>query len=59
MCDTCGCNITDGNRHLIEGDGSFSLSRHVGVGDVLVAQVLLDCPGVVAIVGEFVSGPVA
>jgi hydrogenase nickel incorporation protein HypB len=22
MCDTCGCNITDGNRHLLENDGS-------------------------------------
>jgi hydrogenase nickel incorporation protein HypB len=21
MCDTCGCNVTDGNRHLIEGEG--------------------------------------
>ena len=24
MCDTCGCNITDGNRHLIEGDGKLA-----------------------------------
>ncbi len=21
MCDTCGCNITDANRHLVEGNG--------------------------------------
>ncbi len=21
MCDTCGCNITDANRHLVEDDG--------------------------------------
>ncbi|MEE4377777.1 MAG: hydrogenase nickel incorporation protein HypB [Candidatus Competibacteraceae bacterium] len=21
MCETCGCNITAGNRHLLEGDG--------------------------------------
>jgi hydrogenase nickel incorporation protein HypB len=21
MCDTCGCNVTDANRHLVEGDG--------------------------------------
>ncbi len=21
MCDTCGCNVTDANRHLIENDG--------------------------------------
>ena len=24
MCDTCGCNVTDGNRHLIEGDGRLA-----------------------------------
>ncbi len=24
MCDTCGCNITDGNRHLLEGDGKLA-----------------------------------
>ena len=24
MCDTCGCNITDGNRHLIEEGGKLA-----------------------------------
>ena len=24
MCDTCGCNITKGNRHLVIGDGKFA-----------------------------------
>jgi len=24
MCDTCGCNITPGNEHLIKGDGKLS-----------------------------------
>lgn len=24
MCDTCGCNVTDGNRHLLEGDGKLA-----------------------------------
>jgi hydrogenase nickel incorporation protein HypB len=24
MCDTCGCNITKGNRHLVTGQGKFS-----------------------------------
>lgn len=24
MCDTCGCNVTDGNRHLIAADGKHS-----------------------------------
>lgn len=23
MCDTCGCNVTPGNRHLLEPDGKF------------------------------------
>jgi len=24
MCDTCGCNVTHGNRHLIEGEGALA-----------------------------------
>ena len=24
MCDTCGCNITPGNRHLVAPGGKFS-----------------------------------
>ena len=24
MCDTCGCNVTNGNRHLLEGDGRLA-----------------------------------
>lgn len=24
MCDTCGCNITKGNQHLLTGDGKFA-----------------------------------
>ncbi len=24
MCDTCGCNVTNGNRHLVIGDGKLS-----------------------------------
>ena len=27
MCDTCGCNVTPGNRHLIENDGALSRTR--------------------------------
>ena len=23
MCDTCGCNVTSGNRHLLETEGKF------------------------------------
>jgi len=24
MCDTCGCNVTPANRHLLEGDGKLA-----------------------------------
>jgi hydrogenase nickel incorporation protein HypB len=24
MCDTCGCNVTHGNRHLVSGDGKLA-----------------------------------
>ena len=24
MCDTCGCNLTPGNRHLVQGDGKLA-----------------------------------
>ncbi|MGB0713359.1 MAG: hydrogenase nickel incorporation protein HypB [Gammaproteobacteria bacterium] len=27
MCDTCGCNITSANRHLIEADGKHARTR--------------------------------
>ena len=27
MCDTCGCNITPGNRHLVEADGKLAQTR--------------------------------
>lgn len=25
MCDNCGCNVTDANRHLLEGDGHHTI----------------------------------
>lgn len=31
MCDTCGCNITDGNRHLLRADGSHAKVTAVSV----------------------------
>ena len=27
MCDTCGCNVTPANRHLIEGDGKLARTK--------------------------------
>jgi hydrogenase nickel incorporation protein HypB len=26
MCDTCGCNITPGNKHLVEAGGKLAHS---------------------------------
>ena len=41
MCDTCGCNITDGNRHLIEGDGELAQTES-GKEAISVLQGLLS-----------------
>jgi hydrogenase nickel incorporation protein HypB len=41
MCDTCGCNITDGNRHLIEGDGKLAQTES-GKEAISVLQGLLS-----------------
>jgi hydrogenase nickel incorporation protein HypB len=40
MCDTCGCNITDGNRHLVEGDGKLARTES-GAEAVTVLKGLL------------------
>ncbi|MAT64959.1 MAG: hydrogenase accessory protein HypB, partial [Gammaproteobacteria bacterium] len=41
MCDTCGCNITPGNRHLLEIDGKLKFTRQ-GHESVEVLQGLLS-----------------
>ncbi|MDA8365067.1 MAG: hydrogenase nickel incorporation protein HypB [Gammaproteobacteria bacterium] len=41
MCDTCGCNITPGNRHLVAGDGKLSRTAD-GKNAVTVLKGLLD-----------------
>jgi hydrogenase nickel incorporation protein HypB len=41
MCDTCGCNITKGNRHLIEADGKHAHTEDGSVA-VEVLQNLLS-----------------
>ena len=37
MCDTCGCNVTPGNEHLVHGDG-----KHAVTADGKVAVELLQ-----------------
>lgn len=41
MCDTCGCNVTEGNRHLIEGDGRLAHTES-GREAITVLQGLLS-----------------
>ncbi len=41
MCDTCGCNITDGNRHLVEAGGKLSRTGD-GRAAVTVLESLLS-----------------
>lgn len=41
MCDTCGCNVTPGNRHLVTGDGKLAKTES-GYEAVTVLQGLLS-----------------
>ena len=41
MCDTCGCNVTDGNRHLVSAGGSLEHTASGGE-SLLVLKSLLD-----------------
>jgi len=41
MCDTCGCNITSGNQHLIKPGGKLSLANN-GVTSISVLKNLMN-----------------
>jgi hydrogenase nickel incorporation protein HypB len=41
MCDTCGCNLTPGNEHLVAGDGSLAHTSS-GAASVEVLKGLLE-----------------
>lgn len=41
MCETCGCNITSGNEHLVRGDGKLARTED-GRAAVTVLQSLLS-----------------
>jgi len=41
MCNTCGCNVTDHNRHLLTGDGDLAHTAS-GTESVTVLKNLLD-----------------
>jgi len=41
MCDTCGCNITPGNQHLVENDGKHATTED-GKSAVTVLKNLLS-----------------
>ncbi len=40
MCDTCGCNITPGNEHLVRSDGKYAKTED-GKAAVTVLKSLL------------------
>ena len=40
MCDTCGCNVTHGNKHLVTGDGKLAQTED-GRAAITVLQGLL------------------
>jgi hydrogenase nickel incorporation protein HypB len=41
MCNTCGCNVTSGNRHLVEAGGRLARTSH-GHESVEILSGLLD-----------------
>ena len=41
MCDTCGCNVTPGNKHLVEEGGQLATAEN-GKAAVNVLQGLLS-----------------
>ena len=41
MCDTCGCNVTPGNQHLVRADGKLAKSKD-GTAAITVLQGLLS-----------------
>ena len=41
MCDTCGCNITSGNKHLIKQGGKLSIVSN-GVTSISVLKNLMN-----------------
>jgi len=41
MCDTCGCNITSGNAHLVNNDGKLALTED-GKSAITVLKSLLS-----------------
>ena len=42
MCDTCGCNITDGNRHLIEPGGKLAKTGQGGEAVTVLRNLLAE-----------------
>ncbi|MGB5209029.1 MAG: hydrogenase nickel incorporation protein HypB [Gammaproteobacteria bacterium] len=42
MCDTCGCNITSGNRHLVTGQGKFARTESGKEAVTVLASLLSE-----------------
>ena len=41
MCDSCGCNVTPGNKHLVRGNGKLATTKE-GVSAVKILKSLLS-----------------
>jgi len=42
MCDTCGCNVTSGNAHLVTNDGKYSRTEDGRESVVLLQNLLTE-----------------
>lgn len=42
MCDTCGCNITPANRHLVEGNGKLAKTGNGGMAITVLKSLLTE-----------------
>lgn len=42
MCDTCGCNVTSGNEHLVRGDGKHALTAEGKVAVEVLKSLLSE-----------------
>ncbi len=42
MCDTCGCNVTEGNRHLIEAGGPHARTESGGEAVTVLRNLLSE-----------------
>ena len=42
MCDTCGCNVTPANRHLVTGEGKLARTESGREAVTVLADLLTE-----------------